>query len=299
MDDRVVLSQRTVVQVKRVLEGLMASKSDMRDVLYENNMPDWFVRQVSQRYAWNWMEALWDLRGGTFFYPTNSIYSKEISTIVPEDHPSSGLHPKDLGEVLIRKLAAVCVVLLPTLPTKFYNQALSLPRSLQLDGYDVDKANVKLVPLEGAVSAKQEEDHLTKLVKISGVPASDVVLKHIEHASSLFAEGKDHPSLNESRNLIQALIDGISTETDAHGKHSIKLPGGTGNRIKYLKDVGFFTTDDQAAYGAGWGTLSAGSHPGIPDREQARIGLILALEFGQLLLIKFTNWKANAYRGFS
>jgi hypothetical protein len=47
-----------------------------------------------------------------------------------------------------------------------------------------------------------------------------------------------------------------------------------------------------------WGSLSAGAHPGVPEREQARIGLILALEFGQLLLVKFTNWKANAYLCF-
>jgi hypothetical protein len=95
------------------------------------------------------------------------------------------------------------------------------------------------------------------------------------------------------------LIDGISTETSTHGQHPTKLPGGTSNRIKYLKDVGFFTSDEEAAYGAGWGTLSAGSHPGVPDRDQARIGLIIALEFGQLLLIKFANWRASAYRGFS
>jgi hypothetical protein len=60
------------------------------------------------------------------------------------------------------------------------------------------------------------------------------VLKHIEDASSLFADGKDHPSLNESRNLIQALIDGISTETNRHTKHPTKLPGPTKDRIEYL-----------------------------------------------------------------
>jgi hypothetical protein len=113
-------------------------------------------------------------------------------------------------------------------------------RSLQLDGFDVDKAKLKLVSLEGPVSARQEEDRLTGLVKNSGVPNSRIVLKHIEDAQSLYAEGKYHPSLNESRSLMQALIDGISVETDAHGEHSTKLPGGTSNRIKYLKDVGFF-----------------------------------------------------------
>jgi hypothetical protein len=56
-----------------------------------------------------------------------------------------------------------------------------------------------------------------------------------------------------------------------------------------LRNVGFFTPDEQAALNSAWGSLSAGAHPGVPEREQARIGLILALEFGQLLLMKFTN----------
>ena len=33
--------------------------------------------------------------------------------------------------------------------------------------------------------------------------------------------------------------------------------------------------------------------------RQARISLVLALEFGQLLMLKYTNWKSNGYRAFS
>jgi hypothetical protein len=181
-----------------------------------------------------------------------------------------------------------------TLPT-----GESVLRSLQLDGFDVNLEKLALIPLEGPVSVRQEEDALTSLVKKSGVPDGGTILKHIADAHGLYAEGKYHPSLNESRNLIQALIDGISTETDAHGGHAIKLPGGTGPRIGFLTNVGFFTPDEQASFNSAWGSLSAGSHPGVPDREQARIGLVLALEFGQLLLLKFTNWKSNSHRSFS
>jgi len=84
--------------------------------------------------------------------------------------------------------------------------------------------------------------------------------------------------------------------TDLAG--SLNCLGGTTNRIEYLRNVGFFTPDEQAALNSAWGSLSAGAHPGVPEREQARIGLTLALEFGQLLLMKFTNWKANAYLCF-
>jgi hypothetical protein len=149
------------------------------------------------------------------------------------------------------------------------------------------------------VSAREEEDRLTGLVKTSGVPEVPVVLKHIADANSRYTSGKYHPSLNESRNLVQALIDGISIETDKHGDRSRGLPGGTANRIDYLFNVEFLTADEKAALNSGWGSLSAGSHPGVPEREKARSGLVLALEFGQLLMLKFANWKVNAYGGFS
>jgi hypothetical protein len=194
-----------------------------------------------------------------------------------------------MGEHLIRKLAAFA----STLPA-----SESLLRSLQLDGFDVYKEKLTLVPLEGRVSAVEEEGRLAKLVKTSGIPDSATVLQHITDAHSLYADGKYHPSLNESRSLIQVLIDGISVETDAHGKHPTKLPGGTSNRIEYLKNVRFFTADEQSAFLSAWGSLSAGSHPGVPEREHVRIGLVLALEFGQLLVHKFSNWRANGHRGF-
>jgi hypothetical protein len=140
--------------VKKVLEALKPRK-DMRDLLYENNLPDWFVRQVNQRYAWNWTEALWDLRSGQFFYPSNNFLADEVETIVP-DGPFSGLDPRNLGELLIRKLAAVAFVSLHELPafSSSSDLAQSLPRSLQIDGFDVDRTNVRLILLEGPVSAR-------------------------------------------------------------------------------------------------------------------------------------------------
>jgi hypothetical protein len=38
---------------------------------------------------------------------------------------------------------------------------------------------------------------------------------------------------------------------------------------------------------------------GIPSRDEARIALILSLEFGVMLLLKLSNWKANGFRTFS
>ncbi len=89
-------------------------------------------------------------------------------------------------------------------------------------------------------------------------------------------------------------------ETGRLGEQSIGVPAGTANRIDYLRKVGFFATDDEkSAFGSAWGMLCSRSHPGVPERHEARIGLILALEFGHLLVLKFENWKANQYREFS
>ncbi len=299
------VSQRTIADVALVLERMTPTGIDFRIALYGAGFPDWFIRQAVQRYARNWIKVLMDLRNGEFFFHPNI---PDDETILPESMQHS--NPDDLGERLIQKMAAFAYVNLSRLPQTLgrlggiktiqqHPLAKKLPRSLELDGFSVDSEKVELVPLEGPVSAQEEEDALLRLVKSTGLPQCHVIAKHIEDAASLYAEGKDHPSLGESRSILQALIDDISSETDAHGGHSTKLPGGTKQRIEYLKNVAFFIPDEETAFYSAWGSLSAGSHPGVPEREQARIGLVLALEFGQLLLIKFTNWKANAYRGFS
>jgi len=284
------VSQRSIGAMSRFLSLLFDRRSDVRETLYENDFPDWFVRRL-QQYAAQWLEMLMDLRKGAFFFAPSNIYVEDYEAIEGvTDDPHWNDDPVDIGEFYIQKLAAfIC-----TQPGSD-----SVLRSLQLDGFDVDTNRLKLVTLEGPVSAQAEEGRLTRMVKNSGLPQSLVILKHIEDAYSLYAEGKDHPSLNESRSLIQSLIDGISTETNAHRKHSTGLPGPTKDRIEYLTKVGFLEPDLEAAFKSGWGTLSAGSHPGVPEREQARIGLVLALEFGQLLLLKFANWKVNAYCNFS
>jgi hypothetical protein len=286
------VSQKTLVELKKVFEAPKNRGLNYGDLLYENDFPDWFVVQASQTNVWDWMVILLSLRRGTFFFARDRTgFGPGYPRCIVIDYPS--LDDKQaiiLGERYIQRLAALACGL---------SGSESLQRSLQLDGFDVNKDRLALVPLEGPISARDGEDRLTTLVKKSGLPNGATVVKHITDAQSLYTDGKNHSSLNESRSLIQGLIDGISKETSVHGKHSTKLPGGTSNRIEFLTNVGFLTADEHAAFNSVWGSLSAGSHPGVPEREQARIGLVLALEFGQLLLLKFTDWKDNGCAAFT
>jgi hypothetical protein len=280
------ISQRTIVRMMEALTQLSSVPSYLQArELYESEFPDWFVTHAEDHYEFNWDNILRDLRNRRFFYPGYSDFSDNITGVYLNDEKA-----EVYGEGLLECLAAFIAS---------RQTGSAVLRSLQLDGFQVNKEQLCLVPLEAGVSEQEEEDRLTTLVGGSGLPSGSTILKHVNDAHSLFLDGKDHPSLGESRSFLQALIDDVCTETHKAAAHSVGLPGGTGPRIEYLKNVGFLTADEDTAYRAAWGALSAGTHPGVPAREEARIGLILALEFGQLLLLKFANWKANQYRRFA
>jgi hypothetical protein len=257
-------------------------------LLYEYDFPDWFVVHASSYYQFNWDSILITLRNGDFFFPDTGYFGMPTDNIT--GRYLDKVEAQQMGEYFIQRLA--------TLATTLHNGD-SVVNSLQLDGYSVNTQKLSLIPLENLVSAEKEGDALTARVKSAGFANAQTVLQHIADAKNLFVESKYHQSLNESRNVLQCLVDDNSSDTHNSRAHSTKLPGGTANRIAYLREVGFLTTDEEADCKSAWGALSAGSHPGVPDRDEARIGLILALEFGQLLLLKFANWKANAYKKFS
>lgn len=261
-------------------------RQDLYSFLYEHNLPAFFLTHAETNYGFGWRRIMVDLRDTRFFYPGDfASYSANITGEYLNDSDAVVL-----GEALLQALAALATTL---------DQGERVKNSLQLDGFQVDPNGPRLIALEGPISEAAEEDALNVLLRESGLPNTVTIRRHVADAQSLFVDTKHHPSLNESRNILQALVDEISAMTHQRGEHLIGLPGGTANRIKYLAEVGFFTADENSAFLSAWGALSAGSHPGVPDREEARIGLVLALEFGQLLLWKYRDWAKNAHRKFS
>jgi hypothetical protein len=282
------VSQRTLVRMMEAFSGM--EPRDCSRTLYANDFADWFIRNVERHYRFNWDRILPDLRGGRFFFTNASAFSP-AGTNITNEH----LHDDEarkLGDEIIRRLAALASTL-----------AIGGDRvsnSLQLDGLAVDTQRLQLVPIETPVSAQAEEDALSGLVNRTGITDAKTILQHITDANNLFVDKKYHPSLNESRSLLQCLIDNAGGDTNDSGAHaSIGFPGGTANRIEYLGKVGFLISDEVTAFKSAWGALSAGAHSGIPEREEARIGLILALEFGQILLLKFEAWKAGLFKAFA
>jgi hypothetical protein len=266
----------------------MEEPPDLTTFLYEYDFPDWFIRHARSQYSFDWREIIPALRNTRFIF-TDGYFDSPGANITGKPYLSK-VEAVSTGETLIERLTALAA----TLP-----QGEAVRRSLELEGLRVNTGKLTIEVAESVVNEQQEENRLVGLVKQSRLQNEAVILKHLADAQELFVQGKDHPSIGESRNLIQALVDDISAATHATGAYSLGYPAGMANRLQYLQDVGFFTPDEKTAFGTAWGFLSAGSHPGIPSRDEARIGLILSLEFGQVLLLKFANWAANAFIGFS
>lgn len=281
------LSQRTLVRMMEAIWKMSIDTHVWSRLLYEKDFPDWFVTHCEIHYIYDWDHILRDLRSTRFVFPQTSYFG--FGNILEREFLSES-EARALGEAALQRLAAL-------LATR--QEGGSVRRSLELDGFDVNAEKLTLVPLEGPISQQEEEDRFIQLVRGVGLPSESIILKHLKDAGNLYSQGNDHPSLGESRSFLQAMIDDVASETDRSGAHATRLPGGTKNRIKYLQEVGFFTTDEQAAFESAWSALSAGAHPGLTAREEARIGLVLALEFGQVLLLKVRNWKANQFKRFS
>ena len=64
----------------------------------------------------------------------------------------------------------------------------------QHDLLTLDADAMRLVPLERAVSAKEEEDALVALLHLSRLPNVGTIKQHMVDAHSLFIDGKHHPS---------------------------------------------------------------------------------------------------------
>jgi len=193
---------------------------DLGELLYENDFPDWFVTHSRSHYNFDWAQIQPAVRNTQFFFPHNCFGGPGDNI---RDQPY--LSKEDaaaMGETLLQRLAALAA----TLP-----EGEAVARSLELDGFQVDKTNLRLVPLDSITSESEEEERVVSLVNRSGLGNSAVILKHIRDARELFLQQKDHPAIGEARNFVQALIDGISFETNAHGEHSVGYPGATANRL--------------------------------------------------------------------
>jgi hypothetical protein len=262
------LSPRTLGKVIGVLEQMpgaaWSEKSThvlQRDYwqrkLFEEGLPGWF-RKVAPSYNYNWSIILPLLFEGIL---------KDV------DDASVG---DVLCHVALRRLVVM------VLAEKDIPDVEAVRMSVQADGFT--SARKELVPIDGPVSAEQEKSRLLADLKISKLGNKEVIAVHVKDAVKHFANGKHHSAIGEARTALESAIN--ETVVLLELMHNKKSGSGTGNKIPFMEETQFLSSDERKAFLAAWGFLCSGNHPGISTEEQGRIGVILSLEFLQMLIIK-------------
>jgi hypothetical protein len=219
----------------------------------------------------NWLTDYFAFRGMNWTLVIPELFSGSIKT-------KDGLVVESL----------LCNQMLRNLTVMAYGESKSRPAkenirlSLQLDGYDVNGA--KIGSIDGPVSVAEEKSRLLKDLRASRLGRQDVISKHITDSEDLFSEGKHHPAIGEARSALQAVIE--ETVVLLEATVSKRSGGGTKNQIDFMAQHGFLSSDEQSAFLSAWGFLCSGNHPGLSSEDEGRIGMILCLEFIQILLAK-------------
>ena len=257
------LSQRTLAKVIAAL-GEMVPQDEYvqhrdfwRTKLFEWGFPEW-LRIYVQNCGLNWTVIIPAL------YEGNGVKDKSYQI------------PHLICHEMLRKLTVMAY----EEGHEFSQESIRL--SLQLDGFEVHNSDLQRI--DGPVSVDQEKSRLIAQLRSSKLARQDVISKHLRDAEDLFATGKNHPAIGQARNALQAVIEEtVHLRESKCGKRS---GSGIKNEIDFLEEEGILSEDEQKAFLAAWGFLCSGNHPGMSNEEAGRIGVILCLEFIQILLVK-------------
>lgn len=263
------LSQRTLAHVMRVLsaivpQGIYTSRSKeifWQQKLFEWGFPKWLI-DYAEECIFEWTSIIRDLFDGKVWERT-----------------SSGSHsiPRIVQASMLKRLTALAIT-----ESGQTEEVRQLRRSLQLDGFDVEDGET--IPIDGPISVVEEKSRLLRDLKASLFTQKGIIAKHLEEAEDLFSKGKMHPAMGEARSAFQAAAEDCVELMEKNTRP--KSGGGFKNQVEFLTKTNFVSDDEAQALLAAWGFLSAGAHPGLPPDEAGRIGLVLALEFTHMLLVK-------------
>jgi hypothetical protein len=268
------LSQRTLAHAMKVLESLVPQDAQTQffrgkfwqQKLFGWDFPPWLIDYAEKKH-YDWVDIIRDLHGG-------GVTQWLAGTL---DYV-----PRVLQESMLIKLTAMAMSEEAEDPEDSAGDQERLRLSLLLDGFEVSQA--KVVSVEGPISITKEKSRLLTNLEASALPRKELIAAHLKDAEDLFSDSKMHSAMAEARSALQAAVE--DTVSLVERKLSNRSGGGFRNQIEFLAKESFVSADEQQAFLAAWGFLSAGAHPGLPPDEVGRIGLIFGLEFAQVLLVK-------------
>jgi hypothetical protein len=227
--------------------------------------------------------------------------SWNFDDIFPELYEGKLTGNIESGRALLLQFAEYLFVKAETLPNTngWYEDLYKVDRSLELDGFR--HVGDKLVSADTAIFDQPGQTSLLQeKIKSSQLSSAQVLQHHFSNAEELYVARKFDTAIGDWRKFFEQLLRDIAEVTAKNrqelGVDATKLS--MKQLFPYLKEVGFFDSDEELAFSSIYGFLCSGSHPGIGEEQQAYIAMVLSLTFGHVALTKFAVWKVHGYKNF-
>ena len=171
-----------------------------------------------------------------------------------------------------------------------------LKASLEMDGYVYQEGH--LYPTESAIiDTIEERTALERLVDSVAIKEKAVIKHHIQESEKAYAEQRWGHSISDARNFLESILREIAAA------HFLKTKGSpipepiykwAAKVREYLLTESMIDKSEQDALWKIYGLLSnTGSHPNIPEKDQARLMRHLSLTFSQYILLQWEGYLKN------
>lgn len=170
-------------------------------------------------------------------------------------------------------------------------------QSLQNDGY-VPNRNQPATTEMSIVDIPAELSLLEQTIDRSRHDDKAALANYFTVARKEFDNGRWGPSMGEWRKFFGEILRGVWRFTRLNNGRAgalVEKPP-IPHTLNFLAEFGFFTKDEWNAYSSAWGFLSAGDHPGVGDRDLARLSITLAMTFGHACLEKLEHWDGERFK---
>jgi hypothetical protein len=259
----------------------------LREFLYSHNFEKKFLDQCED-WDWSFERILPSLRDESFFVVGNQNFRTKVQ---------SAYNNQGRGQTLLRMLLATVVEIYMRLKMNRTDEFVSILHCMDADGLiwaegKILDADREIVDIPAELSAFE------KTMQSSGHDDLPLLQHHFSTAQRQFNDSEWGPSAGEWRKLFEEIMRGVwrmTRQKNPAFSGYIEHPN-FADVMNWLFAAGFFHKDEKDAYGAAWGFLSVGNHPGMLDAEVAKFSRILSLTFGHSCLQKLEWWKKKGYR---
>lgn len=251
-------------------EGPRITASKLKNFLYSRNFDNKLLSNFEQ-LQWNFETILPALRD-------NSTWGK--------------------GETVLRALAAALIQLAEDLDITGESEFRIFVLSLRRDGLTENSGTVIDIDKE-IVDIPAEVSAIEQLISDGCHDGTATLMHHLKTAERQFVSKEWGPSAGEWRKFYEEALRGVwrlTRQNDPQWAKRLEKPN-FADVLNWLEEAKYFTSEEKNAYGAAWGFLSVGNHPGLPDPDVARLCKFLSLTFGHACLIKLEWWKKRKFRG--